>query len=71
MNANQIINMVIRQIMRRFISKGIDAGINMASRKRPKAGDDPETVARLGAEGRDNAKRAKQAMRVGRRVGRF
>jgi len=26
MNANQIINMVIRQVMRRLVNKGVDAG---------------------------------------------
>ncbi|MCG7492720.1 hypothetical protein [Thalassobius sp. Cn5-15] len=28
MNANQLINMVIRQVMRRLVNKGVDAGLN-------------------------------------------
>ena len=32
MNANQIINMVMRIIMRKAISKGIDAGMKRATR---------------------------------------
>ncbi len=71
MNANQIINMVIRQIMRRFINKGIDAGLNAATRRRGAAPDDPDAARRQQTQGRETARRAKQAMRMGRRIGRF
>lgn len=33
MNMNQIINMVIRIFMRKILGRGIDAGINMATRR--------------------------------------
>lgn len=72
MNANQIINMILRQVMRRFVNKGIDAGVNMAVRRRGAGSDqDPEAARRQTAQGRETARRAKQAMRIGRRIGRF
>ena len=72
MNANQLINMVMRLFLRKFITKGIDKGFDMASRRRG-SGDpaDAEADGRQKAQGQDMAKRARQAMRVGRRVGRF
>ena len=33
MNMNRIINMFLRVFMRKMMSRGIDAGINMASRR--------------------------------------
>ncbi|MEO0402537.1 MAG: hypothetical protein AAF214_09185 [Pseudomonadota bacterium] len=34
MNANQIINMILKIVMRKAIGKGIDAGVNRATRGR-------------------------------------
>lgn len=71
MNFNQIINMVVRIVMRRIVGRGVNAGIDIAARKMGKSGDNPETSARQGAEGRDMAKRAKQSMKITRRMGKF
>lgn len=71
MNVNQIVNMILRQVMRRFINKGINAGVDMATRGRKGNDQDPKAARQQSAQGRDTAKRAKQAMRVGRRIGRF
>jgi len=65
MNANQLINMVINMVMRRLVGRGVNAGINMASRKMGKNGD------AAGPDSAETTKRAKQAMRVGRRIGKF
>ncbi|WP_299424631.1 hypothetical protein [uncultured Shimia sp.] len=76
MNANQLINMVTRMVMRRLINGGINAGINAASKaqkNRTQAEPGPwgeKSQAPKNAPQLD-AKRAKQAMRVTRRIGRF
>ncbi len=67
MNPNAIINMIIRLFMRR----GMNAGINyMANRGRDPKDMTPEERQNAKA-GRENAKRAQQAMRVTRRMGKF
>ncbi|WP_281858534.1 hypothetical protein [Litoreibacter halocynthiae] len=65
---NQIINMVIRMVMRRLVNMGINKGIDVAA-KRGKAGKDltPEQRQAAGQQ----TKRAKQAVRMSRRIGRF
>lgn len=72
MNANQIINMVIRMIVRRVIGKGVNAGINAVGRR---AGRNQDHAPRQGGQGgnasAETTRRAKQAMRVTRRVGRM
>ena len=77
MNANQIINMVIRMVMRRLMRGGVNAGINAASKKfgrgrgdtgaQDQGGQGPST----GPDGKATEKRARQAMRVNRRFGKF
>lgn len=61
MNVNQMITMVIRMVMRRVLSKGINAGMDKVS-----GGKD-----RSGPDGRKTAQRTRQAMKLGRRMGRF
>ena len=77
---NRIINMVIRQIMRRLFNKGIDAGFNragrMGNRKKQQdveIDDYGNPVQRSGGQrnGRQSARRAKQSMKVMRKIGRF
>lgn len=65
---NQIINMVMRQIVRRLVNAGINKSVDMAA-KRGKAGEEltPEQKKLAGA----NKKRAKQSVRMARRIGRF
>ncbi len=73
MNMNQIITMVIRIIMRKVLGRGIDAGINMATRR---GGSEPDhnlapedrASARMA---RKTARKARQAASLTRRMGRF
>lgn len=68
MNANQIINMVIRMVTRRLINTGVNTGIDMMSRRgKSKEEMTPEDHARA-QQGKDIAKRARQARRVTRRL---
>lgn len=77
MNANQLINMVTRMVMRRLINGGINAGINAASKSQKKQatpepgpwGAKEQPKAKTAPQ--FDAKRAKQAMRVSRRIDRF
>ena len=64
---NQIVNMIVRQVMNRLIRTGLDKGVDMMS-KRGKAGAEltPEQKNAAG----ENKKRARQAMRITRRMGR-
>ncbi|MBC7132833.1 MAG: hypothetical protein H5U16_06970 [Roseovarius sp.] len=61
MNANQMINMVIRMIMQRFLRQGINKGFGAMG----------GGGARPGPDGRKTAQRARQAMKLGRRIGRM
>ncbi|WP_102110077.1 hypothetical protein [Oceaniglobus roseus] len=64
---NQLVNMIVRM----FLNKGINAGIDrMSGGRKPTRDMTPEERAQARA-GRQNAKRAKQALRVVRRIGRF
>ncbi|WP_273524259.1 hypothetical protein [Rhodosalinus sediminis] len=67
MNANRIVQMVLRQVMRRLIGRGINAGIDRATRG--KRGDDAAQGPPPG--GRDRARKTKKALRLARRFGRF
>ena len=71
MNANQLINMVVRMVMRQVVGRGINAGIDMAANKMSRKSDDPDAARRNEADSREMASRAKQAMRVTRRVTRL
>ncbi len=72
MNANQIINMVMRLFLRKVLSRGIDKGFDLFSKRGQGAGTvDPEAARMQDKQGRDSAKRAAQAMKVGRRIGRM
>lgn len=69
MNANQIINMVVRMVMRRVLRSGVDAGINAVGNRMNKGKTDAETGQSPNVA--DTSKRAKQTMRMGRKIGRF
>lgn len=74
MNANHLINMVTRMVMRRLINGGINAGINAASKVQKKTPVEPGPwgeTARPTKAPQFDAKRARQAMRVTRKIGRF
>jgi hypothetical protein len=65
-NANKLIDMVLRIVMRKAINKGIDVGVDHAMRGRN--ADGPKAQHRAN---RQQAKRAKQRLRMARRIGRF
>ncbi|MEX5729383.1 hypothetical protein Ga0609869_002736 [Rhodovulum iodosum] len=69
MNANRMINMAVRIVMRKLMNKGINAGVDLAAR-RGQGNDDPADPQKRAAA-QQTAKRARQAMRVTRRMGRF
>ncbi|MDA8746793.1 hypothetical protein N9M66_01130 [Litoreibacter sp.] len=63
---NQIINMIIRQVVRRVIKLGIDKGVDVVAKRR----GDKELTGAQKQSANENAKRAKQMMRMARRTGR-
>ncbi len=77
MNVNSLINLVIRQVMRRAINTGLNAGIDAASRKmsRGKATAEPDGGTQAArpqsTDARNVARRASQAARLTRKMGRF
>ena len=73
MNMNQIINMAMRIIMRRILGRGIDAGIKMATRRGGSERDQvlaPEERERARMD-KTTARKARQAAKLTRRMGRF
>ncbi|MEZ5779453.1 MAG: hypothetical protein R3E44_13920 [Paracoccaceae bacterium] len=71
MNLNRLINMVVNVVMRRLINTGINKGIGWWSRRGQKpAAPVTSTEALHRHEARETAKRARQAAKVTRRLGR-
>lgn len=68
MNANAIINMIIRQVTRRLVNKGVNAGIDLATRRGKSDGDMTVADKERAAQGKDLAKRARQAGRITRKM---
>ncbi len=50
MNANRMIDMIVRQVMRRLVNKGVDKGFDMASRIGRNSADAPGAKDDSGAE---------------------
>lgn len=75
MNVNQIVNMVIRLVMRRVLQSGVNAGMNAVGSRmgRGKQKEAGQTAASQqgGPDSRQATKRATQAIRAGRKIGRF
>lgn len=71
MNFNQLINTVVRVVTHRLINLGINKGIDFATRKgrKPEASQPHGDAQKQRA--RETAKRARQAAKVTRRLGRF
>ncbi|MEZ5731388.1 MAG: hypothetical protein R3D97_03575 [Paracoccaceae bacterium] len=70
MDLNRLINMVINTVTRRLVNLGINKGIEMAARRGKTDGPmTAEERAQVKA-GRDMAKRARQASKITRRLGR-
>ena len=61
MNANQMINMVIRLVMRQVTQRAVNSGIGRAARGRKNTGPD----------GAQTVGNARKTMKLGRRIGRF
>lgn len=61
MNAEQIFRMIARRFLGQLINRGINAGIDQAS-----GGDRKQA-----RQAKQTAKRARQALRITRRMGRF
>ncbi|MEM6407451.1 MAG: hypothetical protein AAF700_03435 [Pseudomonadota bacterium] len=64
---NQIINMILRQVMRRLINAGINKGVDAMAKRR---GGGEELTPEQKQVAQEHQKRAKQAMRMTRRIGR-
>ena len=64
---NQIINMILRQVVRRLVNVGINKGVDAMAKRR---GGSEELTPDQKKAAQQSEKRAKQAMRVARRVGR-
>jgi hypothetical protein len=64
---DRIINMIINQVIRRFVNIGVNKGIDYAARKGKPA--EKLTPAQSNAA-RETAKRARQAAKITRRLGR-
>jgi len=71
MNVNQIINMVIRIVMRRLLNTGINKGMELATRKGKTKGAPTAADKDQMEQGREDAKRHRQAAKATRRLGRF
>ena len=69
MDAGRMINMVLRMVLRPLINKGINAGIARVSKGRGAASPEEEQAHKQ--QSAQTAKRARQAMRVTRKIGRF
>jgi len=71
MNMGRLINMVINQILRRVVNAGINKGMRTMSKGQgaTKSPNQPGSPSQAGTA-RDTAKRARQAARITRRLGR-
>ena len=63
MNANQMINMIFRMVFRKAVNRGINAGMNKVAGGPAKGQRQPG--------GQNNARKARQAMKMARRAGRL
>ncbi|WP_170468448.1 hypothetical protein [Ruegeria arenilitoris] len=74
MNANRIIDMIVRQVMRRLVTKGVDKGFDMASRmgsKSDQQSDGKPTAQNKTPMPPQNMKQAQQITRQMRRFMKF
>ena len=67
---DRIINMIINQVIRRFVNIGINKGFDHFSGKGKAAGQMTKADHAQANSGRDLAKRARQAAKITRRLGR-
>lgn len=71
MNVNQLVNMILRIFMNKILHRGINAGIDRMAGK----GKSPQQMTpeerRQAQAAKQGTKRARQALRVTRKIGRF
>lgn len=70
MNLNRFMNMVVNIVTRRLINAGINKGIEIFSRKPTPEPPPVSGAEKLRLEMRASAKRARQAAKLTRRIGR-
>ncbi len=73
MNANRIIDMIVRQVMRRLVNKGVNKGFDMVSGsgKQPRAKGDPDAERQIQQDGKRQKQTMRQAQRMSRQARRF
>ncbi|KPP84607.1 MAG: hypothetical protein HLUCCO07_05775 [Rhodobacteraceae bacterium HLUCCO07] len=71
MNANQIINLVMRMFIRKAVGRGMNAGINRLAGKGKSREEMSPEERRKARQGKQSARRARQAMKMGRRIGKM
>ncbi|GGO52598.1 hypothetical protein SAMN05444398_101270 [Roseovarius pacificus] len=72
MNVNQLVNMFVRIVVRRLMNGGVNAGINAVSKRKARGETDtPEQTRAQGPDSKKTQQRARQAMRITRRFGKF
>ncbi|WP_170759523.1 hypothetical protein [Ruegeria lacuscaerulensis] len=74
MNANRIIDIIVRQVMRRLVNKGVDKGFDVASRMGGKSEQQtgkPGTGRPVQGNAGRSAQGMKQAQRMTRQMRRF
>ena len=70
MNAQRLINMIVNIVTRRLINFGINKGIDLAARKGKPKDQMTAKDQKQEKDARETAKRARQAAKVTRRMGR-
>ncbi len=76
MNANRMIDMIVRQVMRRLVTKGVDKGFDLAGRVgKPLQGqpsaNDLQAAQHMKQNGDRQAQNMKQMQRMTRQMRRF
>ncbi len=76
MNANRIIDMIVRQVMRRLVTRGVDKGFDLADRMTRKPGQqgrspDPQADRRMAQSAGGQSQSMKQAKQLTRQMRRF
>jgi hypothetical protein len=70
MDLNRLIQMIVNMFVRKAVNKGINAGIDYASRRGKPAGEMTPEERKQAQDARAIAKRACQAARITRKLGR-
>ena len=70
MDFGRILNMILNRFFRRAVNTGITKGVDYAARRGNPASQTTPADHKQAAQGRELAKRARQAARITRRLGR-